>query len=112
AHAARHDLAALGHELFERAHVLVVDARSLVHAELADLAAAPPGAGTHLSLFHGASLLSVVRQKGISSDWMSVKPARSGGAAFCRCAGAPPPSSCWRGERNSTSSADTSSDMR
>src|SRR5713226_10283178 len=40
--AARGDLAALGHEVLQPAHVLVVDELHLVHAELADLAPAEP----------------------------------------------------------------------
>jgi hypothetical protein len=38
--AARHDLAALGHELREQTHVLVVDILDFLDAELADLLAA------------------------------------------------------------------------
>jgi len=41
---AGNDLPALGHEAPEAAHVLVIDERDLVRAELADLAAAEPPA--------------------------------------------------------------------
>src|ERR1700730_5951920 len=40
--AARRDLAALGHEVLQPAHLLVGDELHLVHAELTDLAPAEP----------------------------------------------------------------------
>src|SRR5712692_1772524 len=56
--AARGDLAALGHEVLEPTHVLVVDELHLIHAELADLAPAKPAPLDGLASGRNSSLLS------------------------------------------------------
>jgi hypothetical protein len=56
-HAAGHDFAAFGYELFKGTDILVIDRHVFISAKLANLAAAAPLAGTHSAVFHIASLL-------------------------------------------------------
>lgn len=118
-HTPGHDFAALGHKLFkgcecpcsrcpwlyQRRTCKPCDGRALGGDAFFGLPCCKPP-------FSKISFAGCSRkdQKGMSSDWMSVKPAMS-------CALSPPrtgaaPSSCCLGERNSTSSACTSRDMR
>ena len=115
-HTAGHDLAALVDITAQTIHVLLVDISDLVYAEIAYLAAGFTAARTLFSFAtifrHGASSYynSVNHQNGNSSSSTCTKPLLCGaaGAAACgRGAGASPPS--LRGDRNSTSSAVTSS---
>ena len=59
-HAAGQDLPGFGDEALKLFGVLIIDAGSLFNAELANLASASSGTGTHFALFHGASLLLIL----------------------------------------------------